>query len=116
MARTWIDLRVVMCAIITLGVLQGCGLRNSGIATRPPGHVKEDAGPDVPGIDGPNLPEVVVQSPRRDASADVFIIPPVDCQGTEEQVNDCIINAPTKSGIPATRGKPTLTYQTCGAK
>ena len=40
----------------------------------------------------------------------------IDCGGTEEQVNDCIINAPTKSGIPATRSKPTLTYQTCGAQ
>jgi hypothetical protein len=101
----------VLCAISTLGLFQACGLRASNIPTRPPGHVK-DAGPDVPGIDAPQA-EI-----KRDAQA-VVIVPPQDspdCQGTEEQVNDCIINAPTKSGIPATRGKPSLTYQTCGAQ
>jgi hypothetical protein len=113
MARTWRAARVVVCALTTLGLLQACGLRNSTIITRPSGHVNEDAGPDVPGIDG-GL-EVFAQPAKRDASADE---PPqgVDCEGTEQQVNDCIINAPTKSGISATRGKPTLTYQTCGAK
>ena len=111
MARTWIAARIGLCAISMLGLFQACGLRSSGIATRPPGQVKEDAGTDVPGIDAP---QAVI---KRDAQA-VVTVPPsdsVDCQGTEEQVNDCIINAPTKSGIPATRGKPSLTYQTCGA-
>jgi hypothetical protein len=115
MARTWLAARVLMFAVTALGVLQGCGLRTSGIATRPPGHVKEDAGPDVPGIDAPNTPDIPIVV-KRDGSMDVIPVPAVDCQGTEEQVNDCIINAPTKSGIPATRGKPTLTYQTCGAQ
>jgi hypothetical protein len=114
MARTWIAARIVLCAISILGPLQGCGLRTSGIATRPPGHVKEDAGPDVPGIDAPAA-DVWIAQPKRDGSVAPDPISP-DCQGTEEQVNDCIINAPTKSGIPATRGKPSLTYQTCGAQ
>ena len=113
MARTLLVVRMVMLVVAALGVLNGCGLKTSGIATRPPGHVKEDAGPDVPGIDA-GTSDVSLQ-PKRDASP----LPPeqaIDCQGTEEQVNDCIINAPTKSGIPATRSKPTLTYQTCGAQ
>ena len=114
MARTWIAARIVFCAISTLGPLQACGLRTSGIATRPPGHVKEDAGPDVPGVDAPDA--YVPRLPgKQDASSGVEKMPSPDCQGTEEQINDCIINAPTKSGIPATRGKPSLTYQTCGA-
>jgi hypothetical protein len=112
MAGRWIAARIVLCAISTLGLFQACGLRSSGIATRPPGQVKEDAGPDVPGVDAADA-YVVVQQTKRDSSAPS---PEPDCQGTEEQVNDCIINAPTKSGIPATRGKPSLTYQTCGAK
>lgn len=112
MARTWITARVVLCAMSMLGLCQACGLRSSGIATRPPGQVKEDAGPDVPGIDASQA------ASKRDAQAVVPVPSPdnVDCQGTEEQVNDCVINAPTKSGIPATRGKPSLTYQTCGAQ
>ena len=113
MARTWTASRIVLCAISTLGLFQACGLRNSGIATRPPGHVKEDAGPDVQGIDAPGTDIVIITLSKRDAPG---LDPEPDCQGTEEQVNDCIINAPTKSGIPATRGKPSLTYQTCGAK
>jgi hypothetical protein len=103
---------MVLCAIATLGVFQACGLRTSGIATRPPGHVKEDAGPDVWGIDAPPGTDMVIFI-KHDASPSS---PEPDCQGTEQQVNDCITNAPTKSGIPATRGKPSLTYQTCGAQ
>ena len=111
MARMWIAARIVVCAMSMLGLFQACGLRSSGIATRPPGQVKEDAGPDVPGMDAPQA------TTKRDAQSVVTVPTPenVDCQGTEEQVNDCIINAPTKSGIPATRGKPSLTFQTCGA-
>lgn len=112
MARTWKAARIVLCAVATLGLFQACGLRTSGIATRPPGHVKEDAGPDASGIDAPGGDSVIAPS-KRDTSAP---IQEPDCQGTEQQVNDCIINAPTKSGIPATRGKPSLTYQTCGAQ
>ena len=113
MARMWLLVRIAMCAVAMLGFLSGCGLKTSGIATRPPGHVKEDAGPDVPESDAPgvDLPPV-----KHDGSSQIPPPQPIDCQGTEEQVNDCIINAPTKSGIPATRGKPSLTYQTCGAQ
>ena len=113
MARIWLPVRIAMCAFAMLGFLPGCGLKTSGIATRPPGHVKEDAGPGVPGIDAPgvDLPPI-----KRDGSSPIPPPQPIDCQGTEEQVNECIINAPTTRGIPATRGKPTLTYQTCGAK
>ncbi len=114
MQRTWTAARILLCTITTLGLCQGCGLRTSGVATRPPGHVKEDAGPDVPGIDGPAV-DVWIAQPRRDGSGAPEPTSP-DCEGTEEQVNNCIINAPTKSGIPATRGKPSLTYQTCGAQ
>jgi hypothetical protein len=115
MARRWIAGRIVVCALLTLGLLQACGLRSSGIATRPPGHVKEDAGPDVPSVPGIDAPQ---STTKRDAAGLATVPTPdsPDCQGTEEQVNDCIINAPTKSGIPATRGKPSLTYQTCGAQ
>lgn len=110
MVRMWLVVRIAMCAFTMLGFLSGCGLKTSGIATRPPGHVKEDAGPDMPPIDAPSAADHPV------FTGDVFSPSPIDCQGTEEQVNDCIINAPTKSGIPATRGNPPLTYQTCGAK
>jgi hypothetical protein len=109
----WLVVRIVTFAVAAFGFLGGCGLKTSGIATRPPGHIKEDAGPDVPGTDAgsPDFPLPV----KRDGGP----LPPpdpIDCQGTTEQVNDCIINAPTKSGIPATRSKPTLTFQTCGAQ
>ena len=113
MARMRLLVRIAMCAFTMLGFLSGCGLKTSGIATRPPGHVKEDAGPDMPGVDA-SVSDASVA--KRDGSSSIPPPPPIDCQGTEEQVNDCIINAPTKSGIPATRGKPPLTYQTCGAK
>lgn len=57
--------------------------------------------------------------PRTDGPSSVAASEPwgsIDCQGSEEQINDCIINASTKSGIPATRSRPTVTYQTCGAQ
>jgi hypothetical protein len=91
------------------------------VATRPAGEVR-DAGAEadaviVTGIDG-GAADRAVSKPKADAasSANVGSWPNIDCQGSEEQINDCIINAPTKSGIPATRSKPTVTYQTCGAQ
>ena len=113
MARTWIAARILLCAVATLGLCQACGLRTSGIATRPAGQVKQDAGPDVPSV---ATDTAQTQTWRDAAPGDLTEIPGPDCQGTEEQVNNCIINAPTKSGLPATRGKPSLTYQTCGAQ
>jgi hypothetical protein len=68
-------------------------------------------------IDGGAADRVVVKAKTdAGASGNVGSWPTIDCQGSEEQINDCIINAPTKSGIPATRSKPTVTYQTCGAQ
>jgi hypothetical protein len=100
----------------------GCGLRSSAVATRPSGHIR-DAGlePDamLAGVDL-NADRVLPSNSggKTDGSIGGSSDPwgSIDCQGGEQQVNDCIINAPTKSGIPATRSKPTLTYQTCGAQ
>ena len=114
MLRMWILVRIAVGGFAVMGGLAGCGLKTSGIATRPQGHVKEDAGPDAPGVDAPDA--AIFTTVKRDGSVSPEPSQGVDCQGTEEQVNDCIINAPTKSGIPATRSKPTLTYQTCGAQ
>ncbi len=117
MHRTWSARVCLLCA----ASLFGCGLRSSSVATRPPGEVR-DAGAE------PNVEPVVIDAGGPDraavkpkAAASAAALPegfwlPIDCQGSGEQINDCIINAPTKSGIPATRPKPTVTYQTCGAQ
>jgi hypothetical protein len=117
MCRTWTAKGALLCTVVLLG----CGLRSSSVATRPPGQVK-DAGaePDalvIVGIDGGGADRAVVKA-NTDGAMGATADPwgSIDCQGSEEQINDCIINAPTKSGIPATRSKPTVTYQTCGAQ
>ena len=37
----------------------------------------------------------------------------VECGGTADEVHNCIINAPTKLGIPVTVPKPVINYETC---
>jgi hypothetical protein len=96
-----------------LVLLCGCGLRSSALATRPPGHVR-DAGPTPDVASGVTLD--AANDPFRPATLPEVAELAIDCQGTEEQVNLCIINAPTKSGTAALRAKPALTYQTCGAQ
>jgi len=115
MAQEQTIVRWVLSTVVVLAVLSGCGLRKSALVTRPPGHVKEDAGllPDSP--QPVSAYDAAPGEPRRAVIPDGNE-PGIDCQGTEEQVNDCIINAPTKSGLAASRAKPTITYQTCGAQ
>lgn len=117
MDRTGIALGGLLCACI----LAGCGLRSSTVATRPPGHVR-DAGAEPDAMIGSVIDmgadRYVAVAPKADGPRAGSSDPwgSIDCQGTEEQVNGCIINAPTKSGVPATRSKSTVTYQTCGAQ
>lgn len=111
-ARKWL-----LCAVL----LGGCGLRSSNFPTRPAGHVRVD-GPESDAavatvIDGgADTAAAVRKTDGGGAGSSGSSWGSVDCQGTEQQVNDCIINAPTKNSIPAVRAKPTLTYQTCGAQ
>jgi hypothetical protein len=37
----------------------------------------------------------------------------VDCGGSADEIHACIINAPTKGGIPVTVPKPVINHQTC---
>jgi hypothetical protein len=37
----------------------------------------------------------------------------VDCGGTADEIHACIVNAPSRSGIPVTVPKPVVNYQTC---
>jgi len=117
MTQTWTVSGCLLCTLL----LFGCGLRSSSVATRPPGHVK-DAGPEpdamiMTGIDmGADRVVTTSKADRPTGGSPDPSWGSIDCQGAEEQVNDCIINGSTKSGIPAVRSKPNVTYQTCGAQ
>jgi hypothetical protein len=77
--------------------------------------VNRDA--DVPTADAPADPDAasaVVPSPDATA-ADLWMDPSLvfpDCVGTPEEVSDCIINLPTRSGTPVTRPDP-MDYSLC---
>jgi len=115
MASTRTAERWLLCAVL----LAGCGLRSSSVATRPAGQVRDavsDAGLEPDAMNAVDIGQVDQRKAASATGGSSGSWGSIDCEGTEEQVNDCIINAPTKSGISATRSKPTLTYQTCGAQ
>jgi hypothetical protein len=63
--------------------------------------VLADVIPD-PGVDGSQGSYLPIHP------SDVF----PDCVGTDDQMNDCIVNLPTRAGIPVTRPEP-MDYALC---
>jgi len=78
---------------------------------------------DVATVDAPSEVDAAIQDfdadstpvPPPDATPTDLIFDPGDifpCEGTPQQVNDCIINLQTRSGVPVTRPEP-MDYSLC---
>lgn len=93
--------RALLASLLMITVIGACGSGHTATITRHPvdaGHRSVDSKPSAP------------------EGGTCFGVPDgggVDCGGTADEIHACIVNAPSKSGIPVTVPKPVVNYQTC---
>ena len=114
-----VSIRGAIMLVLLAGATCGCGKGSNGQINRDriPSIIIISRDAAVPVADAAVKPDAAgaAAAPLDATAADVWRDPSSvfpDCKGTAEQVSNCIINQPARSGVPVTRPDP-MDYNLC---